>query len=402
MISVKYLILGAGPSGLSFALTLLDRGENSFLILEKEDTAGGLCRSTNVDGHPLDIGGGHFLDLRNKHVLDFIFRFLPEEEWLEHERRSAIKLNDYELNYPFESNLWQLPIELQLEYLESIATSGCFQGAPEPDFFEDWIVWKLGDKIADDYLLPYNRYNRKIWAVDLNRLGTYWLYKLPDINFRDALRACLEKRVHGKIPAHPKFLYPKKYGYGEVWKRMGEVLGGRLRVSTPVLSLDSDSLVVNGEFQATKIVSTIPWTYYKHFGGVPTRIKEAIDRLEYTSIKTTYSSKTPENDAHWIYLPDENVPFHRILCRSQFCFGSRGCCTETNLKRAERDGEWSHINEYAYPLNTIEKPKAITMILEWAKSKSIYGLGRWGEWEHMNSDVSVDRGMRLARILTDC
>jgi len=398
MIHVKYLILGAGPSGLSAALTLLDRGETSFLVLEKEDTAGGLCRSTDVDGSPLDIGGGHFLDLRNKHVLDFIFRFLPEEEWVIHDRRSTIKLNDHELDYPFESNLWQLPIELQLEYLESIANSGCSRGAPEPGVFENWILWKVGDKIARDYLLPYNR---KIWSIDLNRLGTYWLYKLPEISFRDVLRACLEKRAHGKIPAHAKFLYPKECGYGEVWNRMGKFLGDRIRTSTPVLSLDSDNLLVNGEFKAATIISTIPWTCYRHFRGVPPRIKEAIDRLEYTSIKTTYHSKTPDGDAHWVYLPDEDVPHHRILCRSRFCSGSRGFWTETNLKRAERGGEWSHVNEYAYPLNTIEKPDAIAKILEWAKSKSIYGLGRWGEWEHMNSDVSVDRGIRLARTLTE-
>ena len=60
MNKVRYLILGAGPSGLAFARTLLDQGENSFLILEKEEIAGGLCRSMMVDGSPFDIGGGHF------------------------------------------------------------------------------------------------------------------------------------------------------------------------------------------------------------------------------------------------------------------------------------------------------------------------------------------------------
>ena len=63
---MKYLILGAGPSGLTLANRLKQMGETSFFVLEKEKEAGGLCRSTQVDGSPFDIGGGHFLDVTSK------------------------------------------------------------------------------------------------------------------------------------------------------------------------------------------------------------------------------------------------------------------------------------------------------------------------------------------------
>ena len=56
---MKYLILGAGPSGLTLANRLKQMRETSFFVLEKEKEAGGLCRSTQVDGSPFDIGGGH-------------------------------------------------------------------------------------------------------------------------------------------------------------------------------------------------------------------------------------------------------------------------------------------------------------------------------------------------------
>lgn len=48
-------------------------GEESFLVIEKESEAGGLCRSHEVDGAPLDIGGGHFLDVRRPDVNEFLF-----------------------------------------------------------------------------------------------------------------------------------------------------------------------------------------------------------------------------------------------------------------------------------------------------------------------------------------
>ena len=52
MEKVKYLILGAGPSGLTLANRLKELGETDFLLLEKEEEAGGLCRSVMVDGSP--------------------------------------------------------------------------------------------------------------------------------------------------------------------------------------------------------------------------------------------------------------------------------------------------------------------------------------------------------------
>ena len=60
----KYLILGAGPAGLTVANKLKEKGETDFLLVEKEDEVGGLCRSKEVDGTDLDIGGGHILDVR--------------------------------------------------------------------------------------------------------------------------------------------------------------------------------------------------------------------------------------------------------------------------------------------------------------------------------------------------
>ena len=69
---MKYIILGAGPAGLTFANKLLLANEESFIVLDKESTAGGLCRSVDVDGSPFDIGGGHFLDVRRPNVNEFL------------------------------------------------------------------------------------------------------------------------------------------------------------------------------------------------------------------------------------------------------------------------------------------------------------------------------------------
>lgn len=397
----KYIILGAGPAGLTFANRLLESGEDSFLIVEKEIEAGGLCRSKQVDGSPLDIGGGHILDVKKENVLNFLFKFMPKTEWDEYDRISTIKLEKNEIDYPFESNIWQFPIEIQLQYLLSISETVSDQNKKMPKKFVEWIYWKLGEKIATDYMIPYNE---KIWSIDLNKLGTYWLYKLPDVSLSDTILSCLQKKPSGNMPAHAKFLYPKKYGYGEVWKRMAEKLNGKILYETQVKTIDHKNRIVNDTYQASKIIVTVPWKELNFSHNIPKSIQTAIDTLEYSSIRVTYYDKNEDTKAHWTYIPDKSVPHHRVLYRSNFCPGSRGYWTEMNEKRAgllKEKSNWHHTNKYAYPLNTIEKPKAIGKILDYFSKKSIYGLGRWGEWEHMNSDVVVDRSLAFADKLID-
>ena len=106
--NMKYLILGAGPAGLTLANRLKFAGENSFLVLEKESEAGGLCRSLIIDGAPFDIGGGHFLDVRRPLVNEFLFQFMPEEEWNLFVRDSRIEVNGNIISHPIEANIWQM------------------------------------------------------------------------------------------------------------------------------------------------------------------------------------------------------------------------------------------------------------------------------------------------------
>jgi protoporphyrinogen oxidase len=389
----KFLILGAGPSGLAFAHTLLARGEDSFVVLEKEAVAGGLCRSAVVDGAPLDIGGGHFLDLRQPKVLDLLFRFMPETEWARHARVAKIHLHGVEVDHPLEANLWQLPLDAQADYLEAIARAGCVRGDPQPAGFEDWCRWKFGARIADEYMLPYNR---KLWRLPLNTLGTYWLHKLPDVSFRDTLLSCLQRRMHGSLPAHGEFLYPKHFGYGEVWRRMGTALGDRLRLNSPVHSIDVPNRLVNGEFQADVIVNSIPWQVWAKAAALPQDIATAVARLVNVPIDVDYQAANLTSAAHWIYEPDPRISHHRILARANFSPGSCGYWTETNALGSPPTTGFRHHNEFAYPVNTVDKPASVASVHAWAKSARVLPLGRWGHWEHINSDVAVSLAIQAA------
>lgn len=393
----KYLILGAGPAGLSFANRLLETGETDFLVLEKETEAGGLCRSKEVDGSPLDIGGGHFLDVRRPQVNEFLFRFMPKEEWDLYERDSRIDLDGEEIGHPLEANIWRLSLEKQVAYLKSIAAAGCNTGQEMPEDFVHWIYWKLGERIAEDYMLPYNR---KMFGEELEHLGTYWLSKLPNVSFEETLLSCLTKRAYGTQPGHAQFYYPKHFGYGEVWKRMAEALGERICYETAVESIDFETKTVNGIFRGERIVNTVPWTEFQMITGMPEELKKALGALKYSSVVIHYVPEKLNTKAQWIYYPKEELSYHRILVRHNFCPGAKGYWTETNRTRSRaQDGSFTYENEYAYPLNTVEKPEAVQKLLTWSREQGVYGLGRWGEWEHFNSDAVVERALELVRCL---
>lgn len=398
---MKYLILGAGPAGLTAANKLREIGEDSFLVLEKEETAGGLCRSAMVDGSPLDVGGGHFLDVRRPEVNSFLFKFMPEDEWDKYDRDSRIEINGNVVGHPIEANIWQMPLDEQVEYLKSIAQAGCNQGASMPEEFVKWIYWKLGTKIANEYMIPYNQ---KMFADDLNLLGTYWLEKLPNVSFEDTLRSCLEKRAYGKQPGHAQFYYPKKYGYGELWIRMADALGSHILYEQNIKTInfhDKTVETVNGtRYQADKIITTIPWKTFEKIEGMPKDMQEDIAKLRHSSVEIRYYPENLDTDAQWIYYPEPKLAYHRILVRHNFCPNSRGYWTETRKERQsmipkEEMGNISFMNDYAYPLNTLDKPSIMTKLLHWSSEQGVYGLGRWGEHEHYNSDVTVARGMEL-------
>ena len=398
---MKYLILGAGVAGLTFANCLKKiRGEDSFLLLERNSEAGGLCRTVYVDGTPVDIGGGHILDVRRPHVTKFLFEFMPENEWRRYVRDSRIELNGITVSHPLEANIWQFPLETQVEYLESIAKAGCNGGASMPKKFVDWIRWKLGDKIAEDYMLPYNQ---KMFGDDLDALGTYWLEKLPNVNFKETLLSCLTRKAYGKQPAHAEFYYPKKFGYGEVWLRMAQSISGHIEYGRKVSAINFDAKTVTtadgGKYRAEKIITTIPWREFDELNGMPTDLVRDVQRLKHTAVQIKYFPENLDARAQWTYFANLALSYHRIMYQHNFNAAWHGYWTETRAQRVQgalQDGKTSFLNDYAYPLNTVDKPPIMAKLLAWCRARNVYGLGRWGEHQHYNSDVTAELALSLA------
>ena len=324
-------------------------------------------------------------------------------EWNYFERDSRISFDGMEIEHPFETNIWQMPIEKQIEYLKSIAVAGCNIGQEKPEKFTEWIIWKLGTRIADDYMIPYNR---KLFADDLDELGAYWLDKLPNVSFEETLLSCINKKSYGQQPGHASFYYPKEYGYGELWLRMGSAVSDNLITNACVKSIDMKNRVVRFDdrsIQAGMIITTIPWNSFEEIINADERFEKCLSELKSSSVEIRYFPQTLDTKAQWIYYPDDSLPYHRILVRSNFCEGSKGYWTETRKERIRlfnEAPEFSYLNEYAYPINTLRKQDAAKYILDHSRQHQIYGVGRWGEHQHYNSDLVVQRALDLVASLS--
>ena len=184
---------------------------------------------------------------------------------------------------------------------------------------------------------------------------------------------------------------------------MADAIKDNIQYDKPVKGIDFTTKTVitkdDEKYKADIIITTIPWMEFNEIMGMPADIKQSISELKFSSIQTEYFSENLDTPCQWIYYPNPELPYHRILVRHNFCPNSRGYWTETNSERIdmeEPNNNFKYMNKYAYPLNTIRKPEIMKKLLSWSEKRDVIGLGRWGENQHYNSDVTVQLALDLA------
>ncbi len=396
-----YIILGAGITALTLLKKMRQKNITNILAIEKENMPGGLCRSFDVQGHVVDIGG-HFFQTKYKDVEDFLFESFPKDKWYQIDPRiTKINIENKDIDYPLESNLWQLPINKQVEYLLSVIRNGEALGMSEPKNYEEWIRWKLGDKICDNYLIPYNI---KLWGASPAEMDIDWIYKIPRVEVEEVLKYSLSRQQDiEKFPCHNRPYYPKSGGYGGVIDAVAkdELHSILFNTSIEKLSFDEkkNEWLINDYFKTKNIITTIPWKDLYIALGEPQDIKQEMEKIQNTRLVISlFELENKSVNYHWRYRPQLDVQHHRELYISNFVKNSKqyGVFTETNLNRfneKELSFEGKNIFNYttdaAYPIPLLGKSKAIQTILEKYKSKNLFGLGRWGEHQHHNHDICI-------------
>ncbi len=399
-----YIVIGAGISGVTAARLLQLAGIDRVCVLEAAPVPGGLCRTKIIDGHILDTGGGHFLCTKYPEVYRFIFDHIAKDRFNYFDRISHIAIEGHEIDYPLETNIWQLPERECADYLASIARNGEARGLPPPTHFEAWSRWKLGDRITDRYMLPYNR---KIWGVEAAEMDIDWLHKIPRLDVEHITRACRTRSADPtQLPSHAGFYYPKQGGFQGIFDAIVAPVSDRIVTNCPVTSIEKQGshLVVNGCYRAKAIINTAPWHRLSDSPIFDATARAAIAQLRHNQLVVSLHQERYATKAHWLYQPDEQLPHHRSFFINNFAPHSApdGFYRETNLKRWRAGGGelYAETNSHAYPIPTLGWANAIDSVLRHCAPLGVHGLGRWGQWQYFNSDVCIREAMQLLARLT--
>ncbi|KAF7163876.1 hypothetical protein CNMCM5623_008593 [Aspergillus felis] len=329
-ISVDVLVIGAGPTGLGAAKRLNQIDGPSWLIVDSNETPGGLA-STDVtpEGFLYDVGG-HVIFSHYKYFDDCIDEALPkEDDWYSHQRISYVRCQGQWVPYPFQNNISMLPKEEQVKCIDGMidAALEARVASTKPKTFDEWIVRMMGTGIADLFMRPYNF---KVWAVPTTKMQCAWLgERVAAPNLKAVTTNVILGKTAGNWGPNATFRFPARGGTGGIWIAVANTLpkeNTRFGEKGTVTKVNANNKTVTLQDGTTigykKLVSTMSVDF----------LAEAMNDQELVGLtKQLFYSSThvigvgirgsrPERigDKCWLYFPEDNCPFYRATIFSNY------------------------------------------------------------------------------------
>ncbi|KAI0572608.1 UDP-galactopyranose mutase [Pyrenophora tritici-repentis] len=329
-ISVDVLVIGAGPTGLGAAKRLNQIDGPSWMIVDSNETPGGLA-STDVtpEGFLYDVGG-HVIFSHYKYFDDCIDEALPnEDDWFTHQRISYVRCKRQWVPYPFQNNLSMLGKDDQAKCMEGLIDAALESRVAntKPKDFDEWIVRQLGVGIADLFMRPYNF---KVWAVPTTKMQCEWLgERVAAPNVKGVMHNIIHNKVAGNWGPNATFRFPAKDGTGGIWIAVAKTLPEsktRYGEHAKVTKVDADGHKVHLKdgtvVNYKKLINTMAVDALVETMGD----KELIDLSKGLFYSTTHvigvglRGERPERigDKCWLYFPEDDCPFYRATIFSNY------------------------------------------------------------------------------------
>ena len=320
----QFVVIGAGPAGLSAAYELAKRNLRP-VVFEERDRVGGLARTENYQGFHFDMGGHRFFT-KVKEVNE-MWREVLDGNFLRRPRLSRIYYNCKFFSYPLKPlnalvglGFWESTWIL-LSYLK-------WQIFPyrQEDTFEQWVTNRFGKRLFQTF---FKTYTEKVWGIPCSELRAEWAaQRIKDLSLKTALLSMFvtpKKTIKTLIE---EFDYPR-LGPGMMWSAVREAIeqkNGHVQLNSEVVRINRtgnqiDSIVVanNGDqktIQGTHFISSMPLTdFVKRLKPEPpSKILKAAEQLKYRDFLTVclIVNKPELFPDNWIYVHDPAVRVGRI------------------------------------------------------------------------------------------
>ncbi|HET7435018.1 MAG TPA: FAD-dependent oxidoreductase [Thermoanaerobaculia bacterium] len=421
-------ILGGGISGIALA-AYLDREDVE--VLEKRERIGGLCGTIIEDGFTFDAAGPHIMFSKNKDVLSRMVEALGDNV---HQRRreNRIWFKGRLVKYPFENDLAALPKEDTFDCIYGYIANP--RAHETPSNLAEWSYVTFGQGISEKYFIPYNR---KIWNYDPEQIGLEFVARIPKPPMEDVLKSAIGIETEGYLH-QLYFYYPVEGGYEALVHAYAKRVRGAIHTGWGVASIrrDDDAWLVTSESGEERryetLVNTLPFhELLRVWSDAPRELHVYGQSLKYNSLINVLVGVNEDRGYPYtaVYLPDPEISFHRLSFPRAF---SERCVPEgmssmmAEITTNEGDGIWELSDEeviarvvgeleqtgfvdrktirytravrfrYGYPVYDLQYRANVTEMRELAASTGLHLLGRFAQFDYINSDVCIERAIALA------
>ena len=416
------IILGAGISGLGAAYSLRQKGETP-LVLEKDETYGGLCGCFTIDGFTFDRFV-HLSFAKDERVLN-IFN-TSAKRIITHIPNPYNIYNRKWIKHPAQNNLYPLSAEEKSLIIKDFLSRPNNVEADKIDNYEQWLRIQFGNYFAEHFPM---KYTKKYWMCEAKELETRWVgQRIYQPSVEEVIKG--SQTADTPVTYYAKEMrYPASGGYRQFFSLLAE--GTDIRYGKEVTNIDTTKKTVktsdNTTYHFTRLISTLPLNLYPSLmSGMPEDIKTAARMLKATSgYHVSIALKTKDIPPYlWWYIYDEDILAARVYSPSlkspnnapEGCsslqmevYCAENAFTEQELKERtvgkliemgiikEEDILFTHIGFEAYANVIFDKNIYVCRekVRTYLISQGIEPIGRFGEWGYLWSDQSLLSGLNV-------
>lgn len=419
----KYLIIGAGISGLTFANYIKD----NYLIIEKENEVGGYCRTIKKGDFIWDYAG-HFFHFNTEEFKNKFLSKVSKDDIIYNEKCTKIIYKDKIIDFPFQTNIHELDKE---EFIDCLYDLFNKEEKDKYDNFLDMLYGKFGKSITEKFLKPYNE---KLYAVDLKELDVDAMGRFfPYANIKDIINNMKEHKVNSY---NNTFLYPKN-GAGSFINILYEELDkNKVLLNTSITKIDEDNRIAylsNGnKVEYEYIINTISLNKFLLLFNNYNELQKKLSYNKVLVFNLGFNKKSEKfTKEHWLYIPDKNINFYRcgfynnILGQEKLSmYIEIGYNKKENITKEEIDKQLKLTLDNLIKLNIIDKKteleeyvsiimdpayvhintetiKEIDELKEKLSNNNIYSIGRYGAWIYNSMEDSMLKAKELAEKLQE-
>lgn len=417
-ISTKYLIIGAGISGLTFANYVKD---SDYLVVEKEQKIGGYCK-TNINGDYVWDYAGHFFHFKTDEMKKMFLESMKDEEIVFQNKNTKVLYEDILIDYPFQTNIHQLSKQDFIDCLYDL-----FNKTEKENYnnFLDMLYGKFGKSIVEKFLKPYNE---KLYACNLNKLDKNAMGRF--FPYADTKQIINNMKSSNNNSYNNTFLYPRKGAGSFLGKLYNNLSKDRVLTSKEIISIDvkrkeaitSSNDVIHYEY----LINTSPLNQFLLLS------KKEEDRkleqeLSYNKVLVFNLGfeKRAENKEHWIYIPDKDTNYYRIGFYNNILndeklsmyveIGFSKDATinveeelQKTLKNLEKSGITKNNKLSAYEFIIMDPAyvhiqeqtnRQVLKYMEDINKQDMYSIGRYGGWTYCSMEDAMIAAKELAEKL---